>query len=318
MKQLLCTLTALAAALSLALPAGAAGNRFSDVPRGHWACSYVEEMAQTGLVSGVGEGRFDPDGNVSAAQFAVMLTNAFCPERQAGRGEGSPWWEPYLDAAWEAGYLADTTAGWSYEDGTWDAAVVEAPMTRYDMAQAMWNTVLAEGLTAPTDGERAAAQAAIGDFAVIPEDYESAVVAMYALGCLSGINEDGDFGGQNAMTRAQACVALGNLLEKSGWSPSGSGWAGEAGGPGNGGETGSGSGAGSGLGLGSGAGQSQSGAVQTEPQSGDYVLNTRSMKFHLPDCSGVDRMNSANRQDYTGSRQDLLDQGYSPCGICDP
>ena len=86
MKQLLCTLTALAAALSLALPAGASGNRFSDVPRGHWACSYVEEMAQTGLVSGVGEGRFDPDGNVSAAQFAVMLTNAFCPERQAGRG----------------------------------------------------------------------------------------------------------------------------------------------------------------------------------------------------------------------------------------
>ena len=50
----------------------------------------------------------------------------------------------------------------------------------------------------------------------------------------------------------------------------------------------------------------------------EYVLNTSSMKFHLPDCSGVESMSSANRQDYTGTRQELLDQGYSPCGICKP
>lgn len=49
-----------------------------------------------------------------------------------------------------------------------------------------------------------------------------------------------------------------------------------------------------------------------------YVLNTSSMKFHLPTCSGVESMSSDKRQDYTGSRQDLLDQGYSPCGTCKP
>ena len=49
-----------------------------------------------------------------------------------------------------------------------------------------------------------------------------------------------------------------------------------------------------------------------------YVLNTNSKKFHLPDCSGVENMNPANRQDYTGTRQSLLDQGYSPCGTCKP
>ena len=49
-----------------------------------------------------------------------------------------------------------------------------------------------------------------------------------------------------------------------------------------------------------------------------YVLNTNSKKFHLPDCSGAESMSPANRQDYTGSRQDLIDQGYSPCGICQP
>ena len=50
----------------------------------------------------------------------------------------------------------------------------------------------------------------------------------------------------------------------------------------------------------------------------DYVLNTKSKKFHLPTCSGAAEMSPANRQDYFGDRQDLLDQGYSPCGLCNP
>lgn len=52
--------------------------------------------------------------------------------------------------------------------------------------------------------------------------------------------------------------------------------------------------------------------------STDYVLNTKSKKFHLPTCSGAAEMSPANRQDYLGDRQDLLDQGYSPCGLCNP
>ena len=56
----------------------------------------------------------------------------------------------------------------------------------------------------------------------------------------------------------------------------------------------------------------------SEEETQQYVLNTSSMKFHEPDCSGVASMSDANRQDYTGSRQDLIDQGYTPCGICKP
>ena len=50
----------------------------------------------------------------------------------------------------------------------------------------------------------------------------------------------------------------------------------------------------------------------------DYVLNTSSMKFHLPDCSGAAGMSEQNRQDYTGTREALIEEGYSPCGICKP
>ena len=49
-----------------------------------------------------------------------------------------------------------------------------------------------------------------------------------------------------------------------------------------------------------------------------YILNTRSMKFHYPDCSGAANMNERNKQEYSGSRDELIAQGYSPCGICSP
>ena len=49
-----------------------------------------------------------------------------------------------------------------------------------------------------------------------------------------------------------------------------------------------------------------------------YILNTSSHKFHLPDCSGVSSMKEENKQTYTGSREELIGQGYEPCGQCKP
>ena len=49
-----------------------------------------------------------------------------------------------------------------------------------------------------------------------------------------------------------------------------------------------------------------------------YVLNTSSRKFHLPACSGAASISEANRQEYAGSRAELVSQGYSPCGTCKP
>ena len=58
--------------------------------------------------------------------------------------------------------------------------------------------------------------------------------------------------------------------------------------------------------------------VPDEPAGTDYILNTNSHKFHYPDCSAVDNMNEKNKAYYTGDRDDLIEQGYSPCGWCDP
>lgn len=50
----------------------------------------------------------------------------------------------------------------------------------------------------------------------------------------------------------------------------------------------------------------------------DFILNTSSKKFHLPNCSAVTAMLDKNKDYFTGTAQQLIDQGYSPCGICHP
>lgn len=57
---------------------------------------------------------------------------------------------------------------------------------------------------------------------------------------------------------------------------------------------------------------------QAEEQEADYVLNTSSKKFHRPDCPSVDSMSGKNRQEYHGTREELIAQGYEPCGSCNP
>ncbi|MCD8053991.1 MAG: DNA/RNA non-specific endonuclease [Lachnospiraceae bacterium] len=59
--------------------------------------------------------------------------------------------------------------------------------------------------------------------------------------------------------------------------------------------------------------------VATVESSGrTYILNTNTKKFHLPSCSAVERMSEKNREEYTGSRDDVIGMGYEPCKICDP
>lgn len=60
-----------------------------------------------------------------------------------------------------------------------------------------------------------------------------------------------------------------------------------------------------------------------EPQQPDtisetYILNTNSRKFHRPDCSSASQISDANREEYTGTREELIEQGYTPCGYCKP
>ncbi|WP_349945651.1 MBL fold metallo-hydrolase [Lacrimispora sp. BS-2] len=50
----------------------------------------------------------------------------------------------------------------------------------------------------------------------------------------------------------------------------------------------------------------------------DYVINTNTKKFHLPDCKSAASMKEENRKTYKGSREELIQMGYEPCQSCNP
>ena len=65
-----------------------------------------------------------------------------------------------------------------------------------------------------------------------------------------------------------------------------------------------------------GAGSEESSAASSELK--EYVLNTKSMKFHRPTCSSVNDIADNNKQEATATRDELISEGYSPCKQCNP
>lgn len=58
--------------------------------------------------------------------------------------------------------------------------------------------------------------------------------------------------------------------------------------------------------------------VSADTANTEYVLNINTKKFHKPTCSAAKQMKEENKQEYSGSRDDLIAQEYEPCKKCNP
>ena len=56
----------------------------------------------------------------------------------------------------------------------------------------------------------------------------------------------------------------------------------------------------------------------SEASQADYILNTNTKKFHYPTCSSVNDMKEKNKQEFFGTRDEAISNGYFPCGRCKP
>ncbi|RAP51691.1 MAG: hypothetical protein BZ138_04600 [Methanosphaera sp. rholeuAM270] len=57
--------------------------------------------------------------------------------------------------------------------------------------------------------------------------------------------------------------------------------------------------------------------AKSSSDSGSYIGNSNSHKFHKPDCEGVTKMSEKNKV-YFNNRQEAIDMGYVSCKICNP
>ena len=55
-----------------------------------------------------------------------------------------------------------------------------------------------------------------------------------------------------------------------------------------------------------------------DPGTVSYILNTNTMKFHAPICKSVNKIKAENYAEFSGTRDEAIASGYSPCGNCKP
>lgn len=167
---------------------------FTDVPENHWAYEYVSTAADEGWVNGIGGDLYDPDGQVTGAEWITMVVRAFYGDEIGQPQAGEPWYRPYQDTADRNMLIPDHIN---------TAAAMASPISRYDMAVIIYNV-----LHDRTGQAAQADPAEISDWHQIPSYYQNAVSAAYEAGVLTGYDAAGRFGGENSMTRAQAAAAL--------------------------------------------------------------------------------------------------------------
>lgn len=217
-KKILSFLLASVMAVSVVIPVQAA-DTFKDVPRSSWAYAAIEKMAAQDIVSGTGNGRFSPNDYVTTAQFVSMLMRMFYGEELAAdSGSYRLWYEKAMNHAEDQGILDQLEIGkvWGYDKGAeqWKKNLANSPLYRKEMAVMVYH-LLKQNVALPTeDTLRQVTAAGIPDLGNDTTVFEQfAIASVYELGCLSGTDRKGTFGGDLMMTRAQACAVLSSLQE---------------------------------------------------------------------------------------------------------
>ena len=69
-------LALLVLAIIFVFPLEMYGLSFSDVPKDHWACKYINDMSERGIINGTPDGKFLPNDAVTREEFSKMFVLA--------------------------------------------------------------------------------------------------------------------------------------------------------------------------------------------------------------------------------------------------
>ena len=171
---------------------------FPDVTRDAWYFEAVEESAALGLFHGNDQGLFQPERDITRAEFCQVAANAAGPDWEDFEGENQ-----FADVADDAWYVQ--VVAWAAQEGIMNGDGdgrfrPEDPITREEMCQVLYNLL---GRQPVEDG---------GD-SLFPDDGEisawarEAVYACHSLRLVLG-NDDGSFRPRENTQRSQAATVF--------------------------------------------------------------------------------------------------------------
>ncbi|MGO4372942.1 S-layer homology domain-containing protein, partial [Paenibacillus sp. MCAF20] len=183
---------------------------FKDVER-HWAEAEVNDMGSRMIISGNGNGLFNPDQDITRAEFTAIVVRALGLKLESGPTtftdiRSSDWYSSAIQAAFSYGLIT------GYEDGSFgpsDKITREQAMSI--IAKAMSLTGLKDNLPAFEAGE------------LLQSFADSSDVALWARGSVAASIQAGIVSGRSAavlapkenITRAEVAIIIQRLLLKS-------------------------------------------------------------------------------------------------------
>ena len=138
---------------------------FADVAASRWSAGFVGYCAQAGVVAGVGDGKFDPAGQLTALQFGKMLLVEIGYDAKAAGMTGTDW-------AINTSKLMATTGLMKGIDGS-----VNQVLTREKAAQMCLNALKTPTVEYATKGSNITVNGAEINFGASVAKYETSTIA---------------------------------------------------------------------------------------------------------------------------------------------
>lgn len=177
---------------------------FDDVTDEHWAHAYITALASRGIINGDENGSFNPEANISRAEFCAILSR--CSDADISATEG-----PFSDVAsdsWYSGYVI-----WAYNQGIVNGVgentfAPDAPVSRQDMSVMIMRYADKFNVGIPSADETT-----LRDMATVSDYAADAVARLSGCGIING-DENGNFNPENSAARAEAAKIIYLLLYK--------------------------------------------------------------------------------------------------------
>ncbi|MGE4548260.1 MAG: S-layer homology domain-containing protein [Intestinibacillus sp.] len=153
----------------------ASSVRFSDVPASHWACSYIEQAAERGLMTGSGR-RFQPDASILSCEAVASLARGLSlPDDKMPGVSDAKWYAGEVGAAYASGLLSGMeTVDW------------EKPIPRMDVMQLIANTLRRDNGAALTNAEVSQTLSRFADAGSVPANRREAAAYCVRQGVVTG------------------------------------------------------------------------------------------------------------------------------------
>lgn len=177
---------------------------FKDMESVNWARSSVNKLYLKGVVSGDENGNFNPNNNVTRAEYVKMLVSAM---DMIGLGTGLSFDDVNSDA-WYHDYVIAAAENELVSGMTETSFGPNLPITRQDAAVIIYRAAGIKNINLDAVND-----AKIADESEIAGYAKDAVKALFASELLNGVG-GGRFAPKDNMTRAQAAVIMCSFLER--------------------------------------------------------------------------------------------------------